>query len=99
LNLDEFIPMLDSIKEEQHKDNFLSSIIMVLGEDDSFRNQIRNINLSKFSIKKNLLLFNNLICVPLSLRHDVLSAHHGYSAAGHLGIYKTFELIRMLRTL
>jgi len=93
LNLDDFNPLLDSIRKEQHKDNLFSSILKVLGGDDSYRNKVRNIDLSKFSVKKNLLLFNNLICVPLNLRYDVLSAHHDYSAAGHLGIHKTSELI------
>jgi len=85
--------LLNSIIEEQIKDPIFFNIRKVLLGDNSARNAVRHLDVSKFSIKNNTLLFNGLICVPRTLREKILAANHDFSAAGHLGIHKTAELI------
>ena len=75
------------------EDPTYSLIIKALNGDDSVKKQINKYDLSKFTIKEGILLFNGLICVPFSLRKEILSLHHDYTTAGHLGIEKTAELI------
>jgi hypothetical protein len=41
----------------------------------------------------NLLLYNNLVYVPESLRLQVLQSHHDTPLAGHPGIARTLELV------
>jgi len=93
LDLARFNPLLEELKKEQVKDEFLNKIRMSLNGNDDTRKQVNYVDINKFKIKNELILFDNLICVPMSLRHRVLSAHHDYAAAGHLGIHKTAELI------
>ena len=40
-----------------------------------------------------LLLYNNLIYIPETLRLDIVKAHHDTPLAGHPGIYRTQELL------
>ena len=40
-----------------------------------------------------ILLFDNLIYVPLCLRTRVLELHHDSITSGHFGVNKTFDLI------
>ncbi len=59
-------------------------------------NNHRRLNLpdSPFTLRDDLLLlYNNRIYIPESLRIDILQSHHNSPTAGHFGISKTFELI------
>ena len=49
--------------------------------------------MERFKIKDNIILCNNLIYVPKTLRSEILSRYHSTPAAGHLGIRRTLELI------
>ena len=93
LNISELNPLLDSIRNQQYNDPLYKNIIKYLNGNADAGKEVKSFDLSKFSLKNNILLFNNLICVPKPLRYDVLSSHHDYSSAGHLGVAKTCELI------
>jgi len=89
----EFNSILSEIKINQLKDPIFSKIHQALNGDNEAMKNLHQFDLSKFSLKDGLILFNNLICVPAVLRKDIISAHHDYASAGHLGILKTQELI------
>ena len=93
LNLSNFNPILEFIKSEQSKDSIFSQLRKTLAGNEPPNELIKGYDLSRFKLKNGILLFDNLICVPLPCRHDVLALHHDYAAAGHLGIQKTSELI------
>ena len=93
LDLANFNPLLEAIRQGQKVDVLYNRIITALEGNNDAKRKVKYIDINKFKIKKGLLLFNNLICVPLALRHQVLSSHHDYAAAGHLGIQRTAELV------
>ena len=84
---------MDSIRSQQYNDPIYKNIIKYLNGNADAGKEVKSFDLSKFSLKNNILLFNNLICVLKPLRYDVLSSHHDYSSAGHLGVAKTCEFI------
>jgi len=49
--------------------------------------------MERFKIKDNIILYNNLIYIPESLRLENLEKYHEKPASGHLGIGRTLELI------
>ena len=85
--------LIESIKRNQSEDPIYNLIIKALNGDNSVRKQVSKYDLTKFTLKNGFLLFKGLICVPSSLRKEILSIHHDYPPAGHLGIEKTAELI------
>ena len=93
LDIANFNPLLETIKRGQLEDTFYVQIMEALKGDNNAKEKVKSIDINKFKTNKGLLLFNNLICVPLALRYQVLCLHHDYAAAGHLGIHKTAELI------
>jgi len=49
--------------------------------------------MERFKIKDNIILYNNLIYIPESLRLEILEKYHEKPTSGHLGIRRTLELI------
>ena len=49
--------------------------------------------MNKFKLENDLIFYNNLIYIPDQLRLDILTRYHEKSAAGHLGVKRTLELI------
>ncbi len=81
------------IKKEIKTDDILKDIFNTVKNRSQPSEKIKGFDLSKFKIKNDILLFNNLIYVPNKIRYEVLSAHHDFASAGHLGIQKTSELL------
>lgn len=92
-NVMEFNDLLKSIKTDQIKDPILMEIHQALNGDAEAKRKLHQFDFSRYTLKDGILLFNNLICVPSTLRKYVISSHHDYASAGHLGIQRTAELI------
>ena len=87
--------LIDKIIEETKEDETAKDIHLYFSPNNAnqgyFYRPFRKMN--KFQIKNNMILYNNLIYVPASLRLEILNRYHDKPTAGHLGIRRTEELI------
>jgi hypothetical protein len=73
-------------------DSLRRRIIQTLN-DDSLARKYRTESSLPWSWDDKLLLYNNLVYVPESLRLEIIRSHHDDPLAGHPGIERTHELV------
>jgi len=87
--------VIDKIIQETKEDETAKDIYLYFSQNNAnqgyYYRPFRKMN--KFKIQNNMILYNNLIYVPLSLRLEILDRYHDKPTAGHLGIRRTEELI------
>ena len=84
---------IDKIVKETKDDDFAKGILLYFTPRND---QIINTpykRMDKFKINNNMILYNNLIYIPETVRVEILNRYHDKPAAGHLGIKRTEELI------
>ena len=87
--------VIDKIIQETKEDETAKDIYLYFSQNNAnqeyYYRPFRKMN--KFKIQNNMILYNNPIYVPLSLRLEILDRYQYKPTAGHLCIRRTEELI------
>ena len=85
--------ILQEIREENHAGNQEDAVVKVAMELQ--KTQGKSIRTSEWSTRDNLLCFRDWVYVPKNpdLWHHITSQHHDTKIAGHVGHWKTLELV------
>jgi len=86
------LELRDGVKNETTKDDFFAKALQAIKENGPL--PIRS-SLEEWKIKKGMLFFKDRCYIPPheELRREVVKRYHNSLPGGHLGHFKTLELI------